>query len=47
MYFIGLDLGQKRDFSAVAVVERAGVGLHVRHLERMALGTPYAAVVAR
>ena len=46
MYFIGLDLGQRRDFSAVAVVERAE-GLHVRHLERLALGTPYRDVVAR
>ena len=59
-------MGQRRDFSAVAVVERietAGHGfdhLHwmtteegmpdewvVRHLERMALGTPYTAVTAR
>ncbi len=49
MFFVGLDLGQKRDFSAVAVVERdAAAGcLRVRHLERMALGTPYTAVVAR
>src|SRR5580704_7056784 len=57
MYFIGLDLGQKQDYSAVAVVEReerwpefrsAGPRrLHVRHLERLALGTPYAAVVRR
>jgi hypothetical protein len=63
---IGVDLGQRRDYSAVAVVERietAGYGfdhLHwmtraeglpdewvVRHLERMALGTPYTAVTAR
>ena len=66
MFSIGVDLGQRRDFSAVAVVERiemAGHGfdhLHwmttqegmpdewvVRHLERMALGTPYTAVTAR
>ena len=59
-------MGQRRDYSAVAVVERietAGYGfdhLHwmrtaegmpdewvVRHLERMALGTPYTAVTAR
>ncbi len=46
MYFIGLDLGQRRDYSAVAVVEKTDC-LHVRHLERLALGTPYAAVVAR
>jgi hypothetical protein len=48
MYFVGLDLGQKRDFSAVAVVEREEYGcLRVRHLERMALGTPYTRVVSR
>jgi hypothetical protein len=46
MYFIGLDLGQKQDFSAVAVVERADC-LHVKHLERIPLGTPYAKVVGR
>ncbi len=46
MFYIGLDLGQRRDFSAIAVIERAEY-LHVRHLERIALGTPYAGVVAR
>jgi hypothetical protein len=56
--FVGLDLGQKRDFSAVAVVEReermaagwsprpSGV-LTVRHLERMPLGTSYMRVMER
>jgi len=56
MFFVGLDLGQKRDFSALAVVERvdarlAWMGpappLGVRYLERMELGTPYPDVVAR
>ena len=47
MYFLGLDLGQKRDYSAVAVVERVNEGLIVRYLQRMPLGTPYPAVVAR
>ena len=57
MFFVGLDLGQKQDFSAVAVVEReqhrlafmspAFQSMRVRHLERMALGTPYAHVVKR
>jgi hypothetical protein len=58
MFFVGLDLGQKRDFSAVAVVEREErmtVGwsprpsciLTVRHLERMALGTSYKCVTER
>jgi hypothetical protein len=48
MFFLGLDLGQRLDFTAVAVVERMGPRrLVVRHLERMALGTPYTRVVAR
>ena len=60
-YFIGVDLGQKHDFSAVAVVERREGGrphflstleaepaiCHLRHLERIALGTPYPKVVER
>jgi hypothetical protein len=57
MFFLGLDLGQKRDHTAVVVVERvenrrafAGTvfeGIVVRYAERLALGTPYPAVVAR
>ena len=57
MYFVGLDLGQKRDHSAVAVVERVDGRrafqatttdrLLVRFAERMALGTPYPIVVER
>jgi hypothetical protein len=57
MYFMGLDLGQKRDYSAVAVVERIdhqrpfqGTSferLVVRYAERMPLGTPYPRVVDR
>ncbi len=61
-HFVGLDLGQKQDPSAIAVVERweeAGepdrvtwerpieVGYSLRHLERLALGTPYQEVVGR
>jgi Terminase RNaseH-like domain len=47
VFIIGLDLGQKQDYTAVAVVEkenRAGDKpmLYLRHLERFALGTPYA-----
>ena len=55
-YFVGLDLGQSQDFTALAVVERAEAAgewdaatyahrkhasLRLRHLERVALGTPY------
>ena len=49
-FLIGLDLGQKRDFSALAVVERLPGRLpeyHLRHLERLNLNTPYPAVAAR
>jgi hypothetical protein len=57
-YFTGLDLGQARDYTAVAVLERTtrpdprrdGRKLHryaVRHLERLSLGTPYPDVGTR
>jgi hypothetical protein len=57
-YFTGLDLGQAKDYTAVAVLERttlpdpkwAGRKLHhyaVRHLERLPLGTPYPDVCTR
>ncbi len=51
MFYIGLDLGQKNDPTAIAVVERIHAvpspAFHVRHLERMPLGTPYPRVVDR
>src|ERR1700686_4083733 len=47
VFYLGLDLGKKHDHTAVVIVERRGNSLLVRHLERMALGTPYTAVVAR
>ena len=47
MFFIGVDLGQKQDFSAWAVVEPVGDTLWVRYLERAQLGTPYSVVVDR
>jgi hypothetical protein len=48
-FYVGLDLGQKRDHAAVAVVEKGADESHfgVRHLERMPLGTPYPDVVER
>jgi hypothetical protein len=53
-FVVGADLGQSRDFSAIAVVERivapdAAVPavFAVRHLERLPLGTPYPKVAAR
>jgi hypothetical protein len=56
VHFVGLDLGQVRDFTALAVLERPLVGPHdalarrrpayaLRHLQRFPLGTPYPAVV--
>jgi len=47
MFYVGLDLGQRRDHSAIAVVEKRSASMHVRHLERVALGTPYPLVVER
>jgi phage FluMu gp28-like protein len=44
-FYIGVDLGQKQDHTAIAVVERTE-SLLVRHVERVALGTPYPMVVA-
>jgi phage FluMu gp28-like protein len=46
-FYLGLDLGQRRDPSAVAVVEWAGESLLLRHVERAPLGTPYPKLVAR
>lgn len=57
LFYLGLDLGQRRDPSAIAVVERVQErrafqapvfsGLLVRHLERIPLGTSYPRVVRR
>jgi hypothetical protein len=57
MFYAGLDLGQRRDYSAIAVVERQEMmrafqtplfrALLVRHVERIPLGTPYPQVVGR
>jgi hypothetical protein len=49
-YFVGLDLGQSADYTALAVVQtvkgvngegKPGRQLHLRHLERYPLRTPY------
>lgn len=52
---IGVDIGQKRDPTAVCVAEaerreaegRTEIHFKVRHLERLRLGTPYPEVVER
>jgi hypothetical protein len=56
-YFVGMDLGKRQDHTAIAVVERreryrgmaapTEYSLAVRHVERLALGTPYPKVVER
>lgn len=51
MFYLGLDLGKKRDFTALVIVQSVsdyyGSRLAVRYAERMALGTPYTQVVER
>jgi hypothetical protein len=48
-YFLGLDLGQAKDYTALVILERHGYGqqaiFHVRHLQRYPLGTPYPEIV--
>ena len=47
MFIVGLDLGQARDYTALAIIEKMeGEIYHVRRLERTR-GTPYPDVVAR
>ena len=50
-FYVGLDLGQAQDYTALSVIERQGseepTAYHVRHLERLRLGTPYPTVVDR
>ncbi len=40
-FFMGEDLGQAADFTAIAVIEATGLEYRVRHLQRFALMTPY------
>lgn len=57
IYVVGVDLGQARDYTAISIVELiegrwlSGTAkepeVHVRHLERVPLGTSYPDVVAR
>src|SRR5262249_12436327 len=50
-YFVGLDLGQSHDSSAVCVVRRLDDGprpiFQCGHVERVKLGTPYPNIVSR
>jgi hypothetical protein len=47
MFYVGLDLGKTHDPSTIAVVEKMPSHMRLRHLERVALGTPYPLVVER
>jgi hypothetical protein len=47
MFFIGADIGQARDPTAIVIVEAVEAGLNVAHLERLPLGTPYPLVAQR
>lgn len=55
-FIVGLDLGQAKDYTAIAVLERTNsapwipynpLEYHLRHLERPTLGTTYPAIVQR
>jgi len=51
-FIFGLDLGQKRDFTALAIIERViseegERKYHLRHLERFKLGTTYPVIIRK
>ena len=58
VFTLGIDLGQARDYTAIAIVEQLYLdsaidmtaisepSYHVRYLERLDLGTPYTEIVA-
>ena len=50
-FTLGVDLGQARDRTALVVLERtcgdAGTAYHVRHIDRLAAGTPYPSQVSK
>lgn len=46
-FFVGLDLGQSQDYTALVVLERVGAEHHLRHIERFKLGTSYPDIVKR
>jgi hypothetical protein len=47
MFYIGVDLGQSHDPTAIAVVQQVGEQFRCGHLERVPLGTPYPRIVGR
>lgn len=46
-HYISVDLGQSNDFTAVSIGVKHGSEFHIRHLERLPLGTSYPAQVER
>jgi hypothetical protein len=46
-FYVGCDLGQSSDPTAICVVQRVGEEFRCGHLERLPLGTPYPAVISR
>jgi hypothetical protein len=44
-WWIGFDLGQAADYSALACIEQTGKQYLLRHVERFPIGTPYPSVV--
>ena len=40
-YWIGLDVGQARDYSALAILQKAGKRYEIKYLERLPLDTAY------
>lgn len=48
-YFLGLDLGQAADYTALVITERIPADpkplYHLRHIQRLPLGTPYPNIV--
>jgi hypothetical protein len=44
-YTVGVDLGQSRDPTAIAILRKAGDLYQLGHLERLPLQTPYPRIV--
>ena len=42
-YWVGWDIGQSQDYSAISVLKKQATGYLLQHLERLPLGTPYPA----
>jgi hypothetical protein len=44
-FYVGLDLGQAQDYTALSVIEAKEDKYQVRHLQRFRIGTPYPTIV--